>query len=427
MKTEKIEISKGVSLRFLETDKFKTNVMSVYFCVPLSRENITKTALIPRVLKRGTKSYPTLTELSRRAEELYGSTIGANIGKRGDMAVIRCSVQFVSDSFISESIIGDVTQLLKEFIFCPAIKDGGFDETYVAQEKENAKNHILGLINDKKEYASVKCTEIMFEGDPYEIFPYGYVEDLEGIDGKNLYERYEEIINTAKVDIFVSGSFDKAVVKKNIEESFKPFLEDRVPELCETKLAVCEDNIEIKNVTEDMPVSQSKLSMGFNCGIAPVSEDYYAMAVFSCIYGGSPFSKLFNNVREKLSLAYYVFSAFDRSKSFMKINAGIEASKFDEAYNEIMLQLDAMKNGDFTDDEVLSAKMYMKTQAGTIKDSLAATEDFYMGRGLLGYEESVDQFLEKLNEVTRERIIAAANSLQLDTVYFLKGVQGNEI
>ncbi len=427
MKTEKIEISKGVSLRFLETDKFKTNVMSVYFSVPLCRENITKTALLPRLFKRGTKSYPTMTKLSRRAEELYGSSIGANIGKRGDRAVIRCSVQFVSDSFISESIIGDVTELLKEFIFCPALKDGGFDETYVAQEKENAKNHILGLINDKKEYASVKCTEIMFEGDPYEIFPYGYVEDLEGIDGKILYERYEEIINTAKIDIFVSGSFDKAVVKKNIEDSFKPFLADRVPEDCETRLATNENDIEIKNVTEDMPVSQSKLSMGFNCGIEPVSDEYYAMAVFSCIYGGSPFSKLFNNVREKLSLAYYVFSAFDRSKSFMKINAGIEASKFDEAYNEIMFQLDAMKKGEFSDEEILSAKMYMKTQAGTIKDSLAATEDFYMGRGLLGYEESVDQFLEKINKVTRERIIEAANTLQLDTVYFLKGVQGNEI
>jgi len=427
LKTEKIEISKGVSLRFIETDKFKTNVMSVCFSVPLCRENITKTALIPRLLKRGTEKYPTMTELSRRAEELYGASIGANIGKRGDRAIVKCSVQFVSDSFINESIIGDITDLLKEFIFCPAIKDNAFDEEYVNQEKENAKNHILGLINDKKEYASVKCTEIMFEGDPYEVFPFGYVEDLDAIDGKNLYERYEEIIKSAKVDVYVSGSFDRDIVREKIEESFKPFLCDRTPEFCETKLAVNEDNIEIKNVTEEMPVSQSKLSMGFNCGIAPISDDYYAMAVFSCIYGGSPFSKLFNNVREKLSLAYYVFSAFDRNKSFVKINAGIEASKFDEAYNEIMLQLDAMKNGDFTDDEILSAKMYMKTQSGSVKDSLAATEDFYMTRELLGYEESVDEFMDKINLVTRERIIAAANTLQLDTVYFLKGVQGNEI
>lgn len=427
MKTEKMEISRGVNLRFLETDKFKTNVMSVYFCVPLCRENITETALVPRILKRGTEKYPTMTELSRRAEELYGASIGANIGKRGDQAIIRCSAQFVSDSFINESIIGDITELLKEFIFCPAIKDGGFDEEYTAQEKENAKNHILGLINDKKEYASVKCTEIMFEGDPYEIFPYGYVEDLEGIDGKSLFKRYKEIISTSKIDIFVSGCFDKDAVKKNLEESFMPFLSERVAEDCTTKLAENEPDIKVKNVTEEMPVSQSKLSMGFNCGIKPVSDDYYAMTVFSCIYGGSPFSKLFNNVREKLSLAYYVFSAFDRNKSYMKINAGIEASKFDEAFNEIMLQLDSMKKGEFSDDEILSAKMYLKTQTGTIKDSLAATEDFYMGRGLLGYEESVDGFLDKLNEVTRERIVAVANTLQLDTVYFLKGVQENEI
>lgn len=427
MKTEKMEISKGVSLRFLETEKFKTNVMSVYFCVPLCREDITKTALIPRVLKRGTVKYPTLTELSRRAEELYGASIGANIGKRGDRALIKCSVQFVSDSFISENIIGDITELLKEFIFCPLTCDGGFDETYVKQEKENAKNHILGLINDKKEYAMVKCNEIMFEGDPYEIFPYGYIEDLDAIDGKNLYDRYNDIINNSKVDIFVSGSFDREVVKKCIVDNFGPFLADRTPHICETALAKFEENIQVKNVTEEMPVSQSKLAMGLNCGIAPVSDDFYAMTVFSCIYGGSPFSKLFNNVREKLSLAYYVFSAFDRNKSCMKINAGIEASKFDEAYSEIMLQLDKMKKGEFSDDEITAAKMYLKTQAGSIKDSLSATEDFYMGRGLLDYEESVDGFLEKLNEVTKERIVAVANTLQLDTVYFLKGVQNNEI
>ena len=152
MKTEKFEISKGVNLCFLESDKFKTNVMSIYFRLPLCRETITKAALLPRVLKRGSEKYPTMSELSRRAEELYGSSIGADIGKRGDLALLRISAQFVSDSYISESIIADICDLLREFVLCPVIKDGGFDKTYVAQEKENAKNYILGLINDKKEY-----------------------------------------------------------------------------------------------------------------------------------------------------------------------------------------------------------------------------------------------------------------------------------
>lgn len=422
MRTESYEISKGVNLRLLKTDKFKTNVMSVYFRLPLCRDTITKAALIPRVLKRGSEKYPTLTELSRRAEELYGATIGADIDKRGDMALLRISVQFVSDSFINESITEDITELLKEFVLCPVAKNGGFDTTYVRQEKENAKNFIQGLINDKKAYASVRCNEIMFEDDPYGIFEYGYVEDLEKIDEKNLYEFYKEIINTAQTDIFVSGSFDTEIMKKAVRDNFKNVLGDRSPISHVTRLAEFEENIEVKTVTEEMPVSQSKLVMGFNCGINPVSDEYYGVVLFSCIYGASPFSKLFNNVREKLSLAYYVFSAADRQKSCMKISAGIEAEKFDEAYKEVMLQLDKMRSGDFSDEEISSAKKYLKTQMGSVQDSLVATEDFYMGRLLLGIDESVEQFFERLSRVTREQIIYAANRMQLDTVYFLKGV-----
>ena len=427
MKTEKIEISKGVNLRLLQTEKFKTNIMSIYFSLPLNRDTVTKAALIPRILKRGSQKFPTMTELSRRAEELYGASIGADIGKRGDMLLLKISTQFVSDSFISESIMSDVSELLKEFVLCPVTKDDGFDKLFVEQEKENAKNYILGLINDKKEYAAARCNEIMFEGDPYGIFAHGYVEDLAEIDEKNLYEFYKEVIKTARIDIFVSGSFDKDAAIAEVKENFKAALCDRDVKLCDTKLATIEENIKVKSVTEEMPVSQSKLAMGFNCGIAPVSKEYYALALFSCLYGGGAISKLFNNVREKLSLAYYVFSMIDRNKGCMKINAGIEASKFDEAYDEIMLQLEKMKNGEFTDEEIDAAKKTFKTQSGTIKDSLAASEDFYMTRALLGYEETVDEFIEKINKVTREEIMAAANSVQLDTVYFLKGVIGSEV
>ncbi len=427
MKTERIELSKGVSLRFLKTEKFKTNVMSVYFRMPLCREDITKAALLPGVLKRGTQKFPTMSDLSRRAEELYGATLGADMGRRGDVLLFRASAQFVSDRFISESIIGDISELLKEFVLCPYTVNGAFDKSYVEQEKENTKNYILGLINDKKEYAAVRCNEIMFENDPYGINAYGYVEDLDAIDEKNLYEYYQGIINNAGVDIFVSGSFDEKAVMAEIESKFKLAFKERAVTKVATKLAELEENIEVKRVTEEMQVSQSKLAMGFNCGINPVSKEYYALALFSCIYGGSPFSKLFNNVREKLSLAYYVFSAVDRNKSCMKINAGIEASKFDEAFDEIMLQLELMKKGEFSDAEIESAKKYLKTQTGSVKDSLVATEDFYMGRGLLGIDESVDEFLEKIYAVTREDIIKAANSIQLDTVYFLKGVLENEV
>ena len=424
--TEGFELSKGVNLHFLKTEKFKTNVISLVLRLPLCRETVTSAALLPRVLKRGTESFSTLSEISKKAEELYGATISAQTVKKGDNQLLVFAVQFVSDSFISETIVAEIINLLKEMVFCPKTVDGAFDKAYVSQEKENAKNFILGLINDKKEYARVKCNEIMFEGDPYGIYEYGYVEDLESIDEKSLYEFYKKVIDTAAADIFVSGSFDDALMKSEVDKSFGKLLSGREVSSAVSGLALCEDGIEVKRVTETMPTSQSKLVMGFNCGIDPKSEDYYALMMFCCIFGGSPFSKLFNNVREKLSLAYYVFAALDRQKSCMKISAGIEAEKFDAAYDEIMIQLGKMKSGDFTDDEIISAKKYFATSLGSIKDSMGASEDFYIGQLLLGTQETIEGLSESLNKVTREQIIKAANSVQEDTVYFLKGVGSNE-
>ncbi len=420
------ELAKGVNLRVFNTDKFKTNLISVYIRLPLCRETVTKAALLPRVLKRGTEKYPTMTLLSKKLQELYGATLSNGISKRGDVEMLKFSIGFVSDSFINGSIISDVVDVMREFVLCPKLEDGHFDVEYVKQEKENAKNFILGLVNDKKEYARVRCNEIMFEDDPYGIFEYGYVEDLEKINAENLYLFYRDLLESCEIDIFAGGSFDIEEMKMELMAAFGE-LKERNSKRVETKLAAIEKDIKVKNIVEEMPVTQSKLCMGFNCGIAPNSEEYYSFMLFSCIYGGSPFSKLFNNVREKLSLAYYVFSAVDMHKGYLKISSGIEAEKYDAAYDEIMLQLNKMKNGEFSDDEIASAKKYIDTAMGSTKDSLSAIEDFYINRVILESDESVDEFMDKINEVSREEIVRVANKIQLDTIYLLKGVGTNEV
>ncbi|MBR5154904.1 MAG: insulinase family protein [Clostridia bacterium] len=420
------KITEGVNLRLLKTEKFKTNCISLYIHLPLVRENVTFAALLPRVLKRGTERYPSLSELSKRTEELYGAYVSAGIVKKGDTQSIKFTLQFVSDTFLSEKITADAVELLGQLVLFPKLQSGAFDKDWVNQEKENLKNFIEGLINDKKQYAQVKCNEIMFEGDPYGIFEYGYVEDLENIDEKNLYEFYQNILRNSVIDIFASGSFDDELLENEIKSIFGE-LPPRNAIYTKTALAAVEDNICVKNVVEPMPTSQSKLCIGFNCGIFPVSEDYYNMMMFSCIFGGSPFSKLFNNVREKLSLAYYVFSAADRQKGYVKISAGIEADKFEAAYDEIMLQLEKMKTGDFSDDEIISAKKYLATSLGSAKDSLGAIENFYMGQIMLGNDETIDELIERVSKVQRDGIIKAAKCVQEDTIYFLKGVGNGEV
>ena len=425
-KIKTYEIVKGVNIRLLRTEKFKTNSISLYIHLPLMKETVTKAALLPRVLKRGTDKYPSLTELSKRTEELYGASVALGITKKGDGEAVKFNLQFVSDSFLSEKILHHVVDLLKQLVLCPKTEDGGFDKAWVSQEKENLKNFIEGLINDKKEYAQVKCNEIMFEGDPYGVFEYGYTEDLDKIDEQNLYEFYKEILDGSVIDIFAGGSFDEEELVAELKAAFSG-LAPRDAVYYKTRLAAVEEDIEVKRVAETMPTSQSKLVMGFNCGVSPVSKEYYDTMMFSCIFGGSPFSKLFNNVREKLSLAYYVFSAADRQKGYMKISAGIEADKFDAAYDEIMLQLEKMRTGDFTDDEIASAKKYLATSLGSAKDSMEASENFYIGQIILNNNESIDELIGKIQQVDREAIIRAAKCVQEDTIYFLKGVGSSEV
>jgi predicted Zn-dependent peptidase len=419
------EISKGVNLRLLKSDKFKTNSLSLYIHLPLDRKTVTMAAMLPRILKRGTAKYPTLTELSKHTEELYGASVSLAIIKKGDAEAIKFNIKFVSDNFLNEKITYDAVDLLKQLVLCPKNQDGGFDKVWVNQEKENLKNFIKGLINDKKEYAQVRCNEVMFEDEPYGLFEYGYVEDLEQINEKNLYEFYLGLLKNSAIDIFASGSFDEQELVNDIKTGFAE-LEARAADYTKASLATLEEDIAVKKVVEPMPTSQSKLVIGFNCGVDPVSADYHSVLLFSCIFGGSPFSKLFNNVREKLSLAYYVFSSLDRHKGFMRVSAGIEASKFDAAYDEIMVQLEKMKKGDFSDDEILSAKKYLSTGFGSAKDSMRSTEDFYINQIMLNNDETMDSIVERLQAVGRQDIIRAANTVQLDTIYFLKGVLDGE-
>lgn len=419
--TEKTQLFKGVNLNYVKSEKFKTNMISVVLRLPLCRETVTRAALIPRVLKRGTEAYPTLADISKRAEELYGASISAGTLKKGDNQLLVFTVRFVSDSFINGAITKDAVNLLAEFVLRPKTVLGGFDKSYVEQEKVNAKNFIEGLINDKKAYASVRCNEIMFEGDPYGIYEYGYVEDLAEIDEKNLYEFYKILIETSPIEIFASGDFDGDSFKDALEKEFCGILNDRCARPAETVLAVKEKNIEVKRITEEIPTSQSKLVMGFNCGISPVSDEYCAFMMFSCILGGSPFSKLFNNVREKLSLAYYASSRLERYKGLMVVSSGIEYQNKERAEQEILLQLEAMKQGSISDYEFDVSVKSILNSLRSLRDSSGYLADYYLGQSVSGTQISLEEQCRLIGRVTKEDVIQVAHEIRPEMVYVMRG------
>lgn len=420
-----INIRKGVDLRIIDEPKFKTNQISVFFNLPMTRENVTKQALLPAVLKRGTEKYPTLTLISRQLDNMYGAGFKTGVRRKGDGEAMYFTITYVRDRFTGTNLTSEVLDFLREFIFNPLISDGGFKLEYLDNEKENLKQAIEGLINDKREYVDVKCRESMFKDQPYGMYEAGYVEDLDGITAKNLYEFYQKTLSDSKTDIFATGDFDDETLK--LIEAFAEEFSERDAGYVKTEPAAADpEKTEPDIITEEFPVTQSKFTIGLRCGVDPVSNEYYSLMLASCIFGGSPFSKLFNNVREKLSLAYYCISRVERFKSVMFISSGIETKNFKAAYDETMVQFNKMKNGEIDDAEFENSKRYLISSINSMKDGLSAMEDYYLSQAILGKNGVLDDLIAAIEKVTKEEVSAVFNKISVDTVYLLKGATNEE-
>lgn len=414
----------GVDLHIISAPKFKTNLLSVYFNIPLKRETVTYAALLPSVLKRGSVDYPTMKDMSRRLDDLYSASVSAGVRMKGDGEVLYFTAEYISDRFIGENLTSEIAEFLHSFIFSPLTEDGGFNKEYTKSEKINLRNAISGLVNDKKAYAEFKCREAMFGKDGYGMFEAGYAEDLDEITPQSLYKFYCDVLKNAKIDIFISGTLDEASISET-ERILGSAFEPREANYIGTLIA-SSDDVSLKNVTEDADVVQSKLCMGMRCGTEPVGDEFYAITLASCIFGGSPFSKLFANVREKLSLAYYAVARYSRFKSVMMISSGIQTENFKAAYDEIMLQFKKMQDGEIDDFEIESAKKYLANAYNSLSDSLYGMEDYYLSQCIMGSTQSIEELLDGVLSVDKKRVCEVMKKVKPDTVYFLKGKSAGE-
>jgi predicted Zn-dependent peptidase len=370
-------------------------------------------------LERGTKNLDYLTKISRYLDGLFGASLSCDVVKKGDTEVLYFSCSSVRSSIAREDLYEKTINLVRDVAFFPYIEDDAFSKKYVDQEKENLKKNILSIKSDKKSYASLKCLENMFKDDPYGICPLGYVEDLAKINEKNLYSFYKKVVDKAVIDIFCSGDFDSEAVKAQIVESFGKNLAPRKRVYPETKICF-RDSEKRLIIKGKLDMNQSKLSIGASCNAGPDRKDLYAILVMNSVFGGTYYSKLFINVREKLSLAYYVSSNIDMIKLNMTINAGIEKSKFQVAFDEISAQLEKVKNGDFSDKEIEQGKKFLITEMKSAKDSQAGIEGFYYTQLMLGNVTTIDDFIDGISSVTREEIIESAKKVMIDTVFLLE-------
>ena len=421
MKYNEIDIKNGIKLHTIKTEKFKTNLIAVMLTTKLDRKNVTKNALIPAVLRRGTKFMQTQEEINKKMEDMYGASFDCGLDKTGDNQILKFYMETVNNEFLpqdAENMIKSSIEKIFEIIFNPYLENGVFKTEYVEQEKENIKQIIDGKIDSKARYALDRCIEEMYKNEPFGLYKFGYVEDLKDINEKNLYEYYLELIETCKIDIYISGIVDENIQNiikqnENIEK-----LEERKPDFKEFEL-VKKENGEAKEIQESMEVTQGKLILGLDVNILDKDARYKIM-IYNSLLGGSANSKLFQNVREKASLAYTASSSYYRFKNNIFINCGIDIPNYQKALEIIKKQIEDMKNGDFTDEEIENAKNGIIASIKTIDDEQDTEITYYFGQELSGTKTSLEEYIENIQKVNKADVLEVAKQISINTIYFLK-------
>ena len=418
MNYEKIEIKKGINLHEIKTNKFKTNLLAVFLSLPLNRETVTKNALLSAVLRRGTATMKSQEAISENLEEMYGASFDCGIEKNGDVHTMKFYLESIDDEFLpdNEPLLKRSFDILSDIIFNPLTENGKFKEEYLNGEKENLKQIIEGKIDNKASYAMERCIEEMYKNKAYGLYKYGYIEDLSKITAEELYNYYKQVIQTCKIDIFISGKLDKDIIDmvKNNEHISK--LQERQVELKqEDKEKVNQEKV----IEESMDITQGKLVIGMDVNSDKEDISYITMC-YNTILGSGANSKMFQNVREKASLAYTAGSNYLRRKQNIIIRAGIEIENYQKALDIIKVQLDDMKAGNFTDEDIKNAKNLILATIDNIPEEQDTEISYYFGQEMANTGVSIDEYKDKIEAVTKEQIVDIANSITINTIYFLK-------
>lgn len=415
-----VEIANGVGFSSIIDKRFKTNKIAINLITALNEKTVTANAIIPALLKKGHKDCSDFTVFSRQLEELYGSFLSGYVQKLGDYQVMSLSITGIDDKYtLDDDIITEKTaEILSNLALNPILVNGVFDAKQVELEKTSLIDTIEAEINEKRTYAINQLVKIMCESEPFGVPKYGYVGQAKSLTPQVIKAAYDELLHSARIEIIYVGCSNEDKAMQVFKKAFNQVKRNY------TQLApitVHPKSETVNEKTDMIAVAQSKMVLGFSTAKVLTIDQVIATKLMVSVLGGTPSSKLFVNVREKLSLCYYCAARYDRFKGIMMIDSGVEANNIDKARVEIVKQLECIQSGDFTNEEMSNALLSIKNALNTVYDSDYSIEAWYMGQILSGTNFSPFEEAAKLDTVTREQIIEAANMLLLDTVYILTG------
>ena len=410
------ELMEGVSLTYLPARKFKTGLLSAHFLTPLDRGSAAVRALLPAVLRRGTVGSPDMGAISARLDRLYGAELDYTVRKKGECQCVGFVGSFIDDAYAlgGEKLLEPVAELMGEMILAPVTRSGRFLPDYVESERDNLADAIRSIRNDKRDWADLRLLQELCTGEAYGVSRLGDEKSVEKTSPQKLYAEYRRLVASAPMELFYCGSAELSRVEDALLNALSALPRQGVAPVPVTERH--RPRQETRVVREGMDVTQGKLGMGFSC----TSDDESALLLGNLLFGGSSNSKLFLNVREKLSLCYYASSLYHRQKGLITVSSGVEFADFQPAYEEILSQLQALRQGQLEPWELDAAKGVLRSAYAAMEDSQGRLENFYLGQAIEGRSDSPEDLSREMEETSAERIFRAMETVKLDTVYYLE-------
>lgn len=423
MEQHKKQLADGVELMVNRTDKFKTGLLSVTLTAPLRGETATAGALIPEVLCRGSRNYPDMERLSAATDALYGASLGPAVRQRGESQCVSFLCSVIDDRYALDgsAVLESAAGLTGEILLDPAMEGGAFRGDYVKGEGANLADRIRARVNDKRSWSVFRLVQEMCAGELYAQDKLGSADEAASMTPDRLWADYQRLLGRSKVTFYYGGSARLERVEETVRRSFAPLMAGRTaPVECEVLRS---PKGPVRTVTDAMDVTQGKLAMGFRTGgVTLASPDYPVLLVCNALYGGSVNSRLFLNVREKLSLCYYASSMIDKLKGLMVVSSGVEFADFDRAQEAILAQLEELRQGKIGDDELNAAVRSVVNNLRGRLDSQGQMEDDCVTRMICGQAaDHGPDLIRAVERVTADQVAQMARQIRLDTVYRLTG------
>ena len=425
MHSQNIKICEGVNLLCINDDKFKTSRISFTMFVPLEESTATVHSLLMGILERGCKEYPNFQSFNRYLEQLYGANIYSNVDKIGEVQALTLSAVCINDNltFNNEEVLLNISKLLCSVIFEPCLNGTSFKNEDIIQAKRQLKENIKSEYNDKKIYSKIRCEELMCKGERFSINRLGKEEDIDSINSEDIFNAWKNLLDTARIEIMALGSIDSNTIKTVFSDAFAKVTRKSVNSYKPQIIDTVDKTREFQDVLD---VVQCKLVMGFRTPYSAFNDNIFPVKLMTALLGGTPVSKLFMNVREKLSLCYYCAASFNKDKGILLIESGVERINLEMAKKEILYQLDEIKKGNFTDDELNNTKKYLSQAFEQVNDSLGAMNSWYISQVISGKIYTPKEYAENICNVSKKEVIEAANNVKLDTIYTLTGKEADK-